>query len=807
MVVGCLLAVGVPLAPAPATAAPGGTPVTPAPEPAEQAADPERPLTIDVGRFEPRTVTDGSTIVLAGTLTNAGGSTLSDLTMRLQRGRVLGTRAELIATDADPDPATTVTPAFVDVPGTLPPGESLAFTYELSAEDLGLTADGVYPALVNVNATDETGLVRRVGELGTWLIRRPVTADERTAVAWLWPISADTSRGPGGGFADDELAEAIAPGGRLDRALAVLEGLPSSGDGAADEETSVPVTMAVDPAVVEELTTMAAGPYAVDGVEAAGRGTEPAGAFLERLRALAAVHPVVALPYGDVDVDALAAADLSDVITRSLPGTPAGTAQDPAGPAQPGPTPAGTTGGAPADEAGGSDDGAGDGDGADPGEGGAEGDAEGGAEGDAADDPATAEDLGTTDGAGARILTEALGVRPRTDLAWAAGGSYRADAVATLADGGIARLVLGPDGLSRGQRAVGLPGGTAAAHTSVPRDGGDLDALVADDRLAALVSDAEEGTGGPRIAQQRYLAELALLGRQAADGGTPTVLIAPQREIEAGPDGAGAMIADTVGLPWLEATSVDELLATPAVGAAQLTDPADAVLLARAGLTDVAAAEVVRDELADAVVEDADEALEAYDAAMARTVSVTFRDDPAEFRATAADLRTAMGRLLERVSLLAPADGTYSLASSDAPLVLTVRNDLPFAVTVLLDLSTRGRRGITIQDIGPQVLTPGERTTLQVPTEVRQSGGFAVTAGLTTAGGIPLGDPVRLQVQSTAYGTVSLVITFGAAGLLGLLFLRRLVHFVRRRGQGAEVAGGPGGPAVGTPLPPTRSPV
>ena len=40
---------------------------------------------------------------------------------------------------------------------------------------------------------------------------------------------------------------------------------------------------------------MAAGPYAVDGVEDAGRGTEAATRFLERLRAVADVHDVVAL--------------------------------------------------------------------------------------------------------------------------------------------------------------------------------------------------------------------------------------------------------------------------------------------------------------------------------------------------------------------------------------------------------------------------------------------------------------------------------------------------------------------------------
>jgi hypothetical protein len=165
-----------------------------------------------------------------------------------------------------------------------------------------------------------------------------------------------------------------------------------------------------------------------------------------------------------------------------------------------------------------------------------------------------------------------------------------------------------------------------------------------------------------------------------------------------------------------------------------------------------------------------------------------------------------MERLRGRVTLLAPADGTYSLGSSDAPLVLTVRNDLPVAVDVLLEVSTRGTRGLSISDIGVQTLAPGQRTTLQVPTQVRQSGGFAVTAQLTTPSGEPLGDRISLQVKSTAYGSISLIITIGAAVLLGLLFLRRLVNLVlRRRRAAATELGAPEG-TTGA-LPPNRSPV
>ena len=94
-----------------------------------------------------------------------------------------------------------------------------------------------------------------------------------------------------------------------------------------------------------------------------------------------------------------------------------------------------------------------------------------------------------------------------------------------------------------------------------------------------------------------------------------------------------------------------------------------------------------------------------------------------------------------------------------------------------------------------------------MPTEVQQSGGFAVSATLTTPGGGPLGERIDLQVKSTAYGPISLIITIGAAVLLGLLFLRRLVLFVlrRRRAAAAEPLGAPEGAAGAQP--PARSPV
>jgi hypothetical protein len=743
----------------------------------DDATDPDRPVRIDVGRFEPRTLTPGQTIRVTGTLTNSTDSTITDLGMRLQRGEVMRTRAELAASATSPDPATAILPVFQELPGELEPGGELDFDYTIPSADLQVTTDGVYPVLLNVNGTVDGDQRRRVGELTTFVIQQSVLPPAPTTVAWLWPLVERTHRDASGDFVDDDLAAVVSDGGRLDRALSVVERLPDSPGPDGRPVPTVPVTLAIDPALVEELTVMAAGPYDVDGEDDAGTGTEAAVAFLDRLRELAADHPVIALPYGDVDADALDAAGLSEVVVRSLPG-PAPTDGDQPGEQTPGAPASGT---------------------APPGE-----PTTPTATPDAGAEPETADGTPAL-GRGARILTDALDVEPRTDLAWPAGGTARAATLTTLQANGITRAVLGTDGLTEGARAAGVDGSTATVPSRVTTPGGPLDVLVADSTLGGVAGEAENTVGGARLAEQRYLAELALVTLQAPVGSAPTVLVAPPRDIDAGPDGAGAMMGDTAGLAWLRPGTLAGLAAAAPADAGDVAEPRDAVLLDPAGLADITAAVATRDDLAGAVVGDAGAALQAYDSGVARATSVAWRDDPEGFRAAARDVRSTMERLRTRVTLLAPADGTYSLASSDAPLVLTVNNELPFAVEVLLELRVRGNRGLSIGDIGPQVLAPGERMTLQVPTQVQQSGGFAVSAMLTTPSGGPLGDRVDLQVKSTAYGPISLLITIGAAALLGLLFLRRLVLFVLRRRRAA--AAGPAPDETAAAQPPTRSPV
>lgn len=730
----------------------------------------DRPVRIDVTQFDPRTVTPNSVLTLRGSLTNTGSATISQLGLRLQRGAAYADRAALVAGDRDPDPDTTVVPPFQELPGDLPPGHSASFSYTLPAAALQLTAAGVYSALLNVNGTI-AGAERRVGQLSTYLIVPPTTPTARTTVAWLWPLTDRSHRDAAGHFTDDELAREIGSNGRLDRALSVLEQLPrATPPGGTAAVPTVPVTLAIDPALVEELQAMAAGPYQVQGRP--GSGTPAAAAFLQRLRALAAVLPVVALPYGDVDAESLQAVGLSQVVVRSLPGTAAGTAHDDR---LRSPAPGTTTSAAPsAPPAGG---------------------------GDAVNQPA-----GTT-GAGAAILTAALGVKPRTDLAWLPSGAVHAATLTTLAQHGVDEVVLPAAALSGGDAELGIGRPQATVRTAVPVGAGSLATLVSDTQLGGL-SDSGRVAGGTRVAEQRYLAELTLLSTQAPATAAPTVLVSPPRLVDANPDGVAAMMTDTTQLPWLQAGSLDGVAGTPAADAGALAPPPATPALDATGLADVAAAVSVRDALAGAVAQNPDAALAADDAAISRASSVEWRGDPTAFRARAKDLRATMSRLADQVALVVPADGTYSLGSTDAPLVLTVRNDLPFAVQVLLRLRTP-TPGFQLGNIGEQTLAPGQRTTLQVPTQAHRSGGFTVTAALTTPDGSPLGAPVTIRVKTTAYGSIGVIITIGAGALLGLLFLRRLVRFLLRRRHATPGGDLPGPPAEGAavPLPPTRSPV
>jgi hypothetical protein len=135
--------------------------------------------------------------------------------------------------------------------------------------------------------------------------------------------------------------------------------------------------------------------------------------------------------------------------------------------------------------------------------------------------------------------------------------------------------------------------------------------------------------------------------------------------------------------------------------------------------------------------------------------------------------------------------GSYTLATERSPLPLALRNDLPVPIRVRLHISAPP--GMTVTDPGEIELPPGFLP-LRVPIEVHFTQRFAVDVNLSTADGLPLGDPVRLSVHSNAYGKVLFFITLTGGAILALLVGRRLWHRFRGEPDRADL------------IPPTRRP-
>ena len=157
-----------------------------------------------------------------------------------------------------------------------------------------------------------------------------------------------------------------------------------------------------------------------------------------------------------------------------------------------------------------------------------------------------------------------------------------------------------------------------------------------------------------------------------------------------------------------------------------------------------------------------------------RPVSAAFRGRPEAAIAAAALNARRIADLRATVRVLEP-PSPYALGTSDAPLLVTIGNGLPFTVQVRLEISSTS--GLKVAPIDMQQVPPLGRRQARVSAQVTRSGQFTVQAAVRSPDGELLGPPSRLRVRSTAYGTITVWLTASAGVLLVVLAVRR----VRRR--------------------------
>ncbi|MFF3605211.1 DUF6049 family protein [Streptomyces sp. NPDC002463] len=282
-------------------------PVAAAPAAAAEDAGGSRTVDVSLDTLAPSAPVEGDTVTITGTVTNRGKKTVTDATVNLRVGPRMTSRSEIDQVTGrtgfrnDSDPAPLDGAPTVKIP-RLGAGLSSDFSLSVPVSELGLDEEGVYQLGVSLTGqTSDRQYDRVLGIERTFLPYQPEAAEKKTQLTYLWPLIAsahvsaqtatDDQQTPV--FQDDDLADELRPGGRLDQLVSLGKDLP--------------VTWVVDPDLLASVDAMANGYRVKDGDrDVPGRNQALAERWLDSLEKAVQGHKVVALPFADPDLASLA---------------------------------------------------------------------------------------------------------------------------------------------------------------------------------------------------------------------------------------------------------------------------------------------------------------------------------------------------------------------------------------------------------------------------------------------------------------------------------------------------------------------
>ncbi|MFE2279615.1 DUF6049 family protein [Streptomyces sp. NPDC059454] len=275
---------------------------------APQAASGAGPVSVSVDTLTPGAPTEDDTVTVSGTVTNKGKQTVTDAHVGLHVGPLLNTRSGIDSvaknsTDVQSAIGPEVGDKYSEEFAELIPGVSQPFTISVPVDKLDLGQDGVYQLAVSLSGeTSAQSWEQTLGVQRTFLPWQPDEAGTKTETTFMWPListvhmtaetGSDEQQTPV--FHDDDLAKEIAPGGRLDRMVALGKDLD--------------VTWVIDPDLLASVEAM------TDRYEVPGEGDDTvvgghqsvAKRWLTEVQKAVTDKEVVVLPFGDPDLASLA---------------------------------------------------------------------------------------------------------------------------------------------------------------------------------------------------------------------------------------------------------------------------------------------------------------------------------------------------------------------------------------------------------------------------------------------------------------------------------------------------------------------
>ncbi|MEW1719698.1 DUF6049 family protein [Streptomyces sp. NPDC093109] len=263
-------------------------------------------VAVALDTLAPSTPVKGDTLTISGTVTNKGRSKVTDAQVDLRVGpRLTGRTAIDDAAARSGNSSGEAAPVGGKYKVTFPElaaGISRDFALSVPVDKLGLDEDGVYQ--LGVSLTGRTAAAPYDQVLGiqrTFLPWQPDSTDEKTQLTVLWPLISSTHLSAETGsddqqtpvFENDDLAEELAPGGRLEQLVSVGSRLP--------------VTWVIDPDVLATADAMTRSYNVRNGDSVVpGRNQAVATQWLNALEKAVKGGKVIALPFADPDLASLA---------------------------------------------------------------------------------------------------------------------------------------------------------------------------------------------------------------------------------------------------------------------------------------------------------------------------------------------------------------------------------------------------------------------------------------------------------------------------------------------------------------------
>lgn len=731
------------------------------------------------------TSTAGNILTIRGAVTNITDQPVSDLIYRLQRGPKLTSSKALAHEIAIPSQVEMADGEFRTFGNPIGAGKSISFAVAGwiaggLPTGLQITEPGVYPVMVNVNGTidvDGVPTQKRLGELHLLVTvasmpstatatgtQQPASKGPTTKVVkavpmgFLWPVTSRPHRGVNGVFLDDSLAKDVAPGGVLATRLDALaaSGLPATN-----------ALLAIDPMLLNELDAMAKGyrVLAPNTVQAPLTRTPP-----ENPRPSTNNSAAAAASAGGSTSGAGTAAT-GTVTTVSTPSTPEPN------------TVAGT--GGPAAEA-------------------------------------FLQRLRTL-AKSSKVLVLPYSNPDTVAITRAGMGSALTGLVATGRSTAVRVLgrtnlvtsvALPPDALvdpatvqqyaTAGYTSMMLAGSSVTGDTikagvgTIATGRGSVSALLDDSALQPLLTEVltpspatapSSGLTAVQTGAQALNTAVATIAQRAIDGDDRPIVRVPDSTIDTGGlDDLGGAVAALSGAGMVQAASptalttrtTDRPSVTPTFPAAAENRLLSADYLSRLAGTrqDVGSAAHAIDTAHSST---AATLMKSLSAAVQPLTSAALRIDRSVGEATLTTIKATVQYLMSGVTIR-PTAGSYTLASADSPLVLTVSNTLPYPVLIKVRIDGGQQVGLVATSAAePVALQPGQSEGIKVAVKVSRAGTFVVQAQLTGPDGRAWGASVPLPIRSSAYGALTIILISVAGGLLLLMVVLRIWQRWRER--------------------------